>query len=52
MSRDETLVLAEIQDACEKVLGFTLGMNYVVFVHDDLHLLQGERRNRLGYRRK
>ena len=37
MSRDESLYLADIQDACEKVLKFTAGMAYKDFVHDDLH---------------
>ncbi len=37
MSRDESLYLADIQEACEKVLRFTVGMNYKDFVHDDLH---------------
>jgi uncharacterized protein with HEPN domain len=36
MSRDESLFLADIQEACEKVLRFTLGMDYDGFVHDDL----------------
>jgi len=37
MSRDESLYLEDIQDACEKVLKFTAGMAYKDFVHDDLH---------------
>lgn len=37
MSRDESLYLADIQDACKKVLKFTRGMTYRDFVHDDLH---------------
>jgi uncharacterized protein with HEPN domain len=37
MSRDASLYLADIQEACEKVLRFTAGMNYKDFVHDDLH---------------
>ena len=37
MSRDESLYLADIQDACEKVLKFTAGMTYKDFAHDDLH---------------
>ena len=36
MSRDESLYLADIQDACEKVLKFTARMTYKDFVHDDL----------------
>ena len=37
MSRDESLYLADIQESCEKVLRFTMGMTYKNFVHDDLH---------------
>lgn len=37
MSRDESLYLADIRESCEKVLRFTKGMTYKVFVHDDLH---------------
>ena len=37
MSRDESLYLADIQEACKKVLRFTKGMTYKDFVHDDLH---------------
>ena len=37
MSRDESLYLSDIRDACEKVLRFTKGMTYKDFVHDDLH---------------
>jgi len=37
MSRDESLYLADIQDACKKVLKFTKGMTYKSFVNDDLH---------------
>lgn len=37
MLRDESLYLADIQEACEKVLRFTTGMKYKDFVHDDLH---------------
>jgi uncharacterized protein with HEPN domain len=37
MSRDESLYLADIQEACEKVLRFTTGMSYKDFVHDELH---------------
>lgn len=37
MSRDETLYLDDIQESCEKVLRFTIGMTYKDFVHDDLH---------------
>ena len=37
MSRDESLYLSDIQEACEKVLRFTKGMTYKDFVHDDLH---------------
>ncbi len=37
MSRDESLYLADIQESCEKVLRFTMGMTYKDFVHDDLH---------------
>jgi uncharacterized protein with HEPN domain len=37
MSRDESLYLMDIQEACEKVLRFTAGMTYKGFVHDELH---------------
>jgi uncharacterized protein with HEPN domain len=37
MSRDESLYLTDIQEACEKVLRFTKGMTYKDFVNDDLH---------------
>lgn len=37
MSRDESLYIADIQEACEKVLRFKKGMTYKDFVHDDLH---------------
>ena len=37
MSRNESLYLADIQDACKKVLKFTKGMTYKDFVHDELH---------------
>jgi uncharacterized protein with HEPN domain len=37
MSRDESLYLADIQEACEKVLRFTTEMSYKDFVHDELH---------------
>jgi uncharacterized protein with HEPN domain len=37
MSRDESLYLGDIQEACEKILRFTKGMMYKEFVHDDLH---------------
>lgn len=37
MSRNESLYLADIQEACKKVLKFTKGMTYKDFVHDDLH---------------
>ncbi len=37
MSRNESLYLVDIQDACKKVLKFTKGMTYMDFVHDDLH---------------
>jgi uncharacterized protein with HEPN domain len=37
MSRDESLYLADIQESCEKVMRFTMGMTYKEFVHDDLH---------------
>ncbi|RJP49859.1 MAG: DUF86 domain-containing protein [Anaerolineaceae bacterium] len=37
MSRNESLYLTDIQDACKKVLKFTKGMTYKDFVHDDLH---------------
>lgn len=37
MSRNESLYLADIQEACEKVLRFTKGMSYKNFVNDDLH---------------
>jgi uncharacterized protein with HEPN domain len=37
MSRDESLYLADILEACEKVLRFTKGMTYKDFVNDDLH---------------
>ncbi|MBI5933149.1 MAG: DUF86 domain-containing protein [Chloroflexi bacterium] len=37
MSRNESLYLVDIQDACKKVLKFTKGMTYKDFVHDDLH---------------
>ncbi len=37
MSRNESLYLADIREACEKVLRFTKGMKYKDFVNDDLH---------------
>jgi len=37
MSRNESLYLADIREACEKVLRFTKGMSYKNFVNDDLH---------------
>lgn len=37
MSRDESLFLADIVEACEKILKFTKGMTYKAFVNDDLH---------------
>jgi len=37
MSRDETLYLADIESACEKVLKYTRGMSYQQFTKDDLH---------------
>jgi len=37
MSRDESLYLADIESACEKVLKYTRGMNYQQFTKDDLH---------------
>ena len=37
MSRDESLYLADIQEACEKVIRFTKGMTYKEFFRDDLH---------------
>ena len=36
MSRDETLYLADIESACEKVLKYTRGMSYQQFIKDDL----------------
>jgi len=36
VSRDESLYLADIQAACEKVARFTKGMTYKEFVNDDL----------------
>ncbi len=36
MSRDEFLYLADIQEACEKVLKYTKGVTYQDFVRDDL----------------
>ena len=37
MSRDESLYLADIESACEKVLKYTRGMSYQQFTKDDLH---------------
>ncbi|MCC7117164.1 MAG: DUF86 domain-containing protein [Anaerolineales bacterium] len=37
MSRDESLYLADLQEACEKILRFTKGLTYKDFVNDDLH---------------
>jgi len=36
MSRDESLLLKDIQEACDKVLRFRRGMNYRSFVQDEL----------------
>lgn len=36
MSRDESLLLKDIQEEFDKVLRFTRGMNYRSFVQDEL----------------
>jgi uncharacterized protein with HEPN domain len=37
MSRDESLLLADIKESCEKVLKYTEGMTSKEFAQDDLH---------------
>ncbi len=37
MSRDESLLLADIKDSCEKVLKYTAGMSSREFEQDELH---------------
>jgi uncharacterized protein with HEPN domain len=37
MPRDESLFLADIDEACKKILKYTAGMTYKDFHRDDLH---------------